>query len=378
MNNTKGLISIIIPCYNASNYLMLLAEDLMRQEYDNYEAIFVNDGDDSQDEILEEISGIDSRFAIYKKENGGVSSARNLGLEKAKGEWVAFVDPDDRVKPCFLSSLYNAVRDVDTEFAIGGFDVKEGNKVGKHTIDKLLADRGTVDFKTYFDYIEDDVHLKACWAKLFRKDVIDVSKIQFDTRFSMGEDWIFVLMYYQYVNQAVIVENCGYCYNYGGTGLSSKYDPTHMQYILESIDFLSSLRTRIGRPISQVEGEKRKDYTTLCFSFLKNLYCTRNHPSLSESIVLIKKYLLSNEDLLYALWVTDVQKASDKLQKAIILTRNAGFIACCHKILYGINKFPLFSSEHWYQIRKRLSKEMSQKGWSSSEMDERSYNINLS
>ena len=172
MNNTKGLISVIIPCYNASKYLKLLADDFMKQEYANYEAIFVNDGDDSQDEFLEEIRELDSRFSICKKENGGVSSARNLGLEKANGEWVTFVDPDDRLKPFFLSSLYDAVCNTDVEFVLAGLSVWVGNRICKHTINKSLTDRKVVDFKPLFDYVEGEVHFKACWAKLFRRDII--------------------------------------------------------------------------------------------------------------------------------------------------------------------------------------------------------------
>lgn len=337
-NNVKGLISIIIPCYNASKYLKVLADDLTKQEYANYEAIFINDGDDSQDETLKEISQLDNRFSIYKKDNGGVSSARNLGLDKATGEWVTFVDPDDRVSPRFLSSLYHAVSEADVEFAIAGFDVCEGGRIGEQTIDKSLVDKRIVCFRTLFDGVEGNVSFKACWAKLFRKDIIDENNIRFDTRFSMGEDWTFVLMYYQHVDNAAIVQNCGYCYCCGEAGLSSKYDPMHMQFTLESIELLTSLRKRIGRPAPQVEKEKSRDYTNLCFSFLKNLYCTKNHPSLSESVALIKEKLLSNNDLLNALRVTEVSKPSDKLQKLIILTKKPHLIAYFHKILYGINK----------------------------------------
>ena len=337
MNELKISVSVIIPCYNASKYLNTLADCLIKQDFEDYEAIFINDGDSSQDMILGEIENRDQRFKVFRKDNGGVSSARNLGLEKAEGEWIVFVDPDDTVKPYFLSSLYNAVKETNADFGIGGFLVNDGKEENPHMMEDGLLNKKNVDFAECFNYIEKDVHHKACWAKIFKKEIIDNNAIRFDTRFSMGEDWTFVLMYYKHTNHVAIVENCGYCYNSSYTnGLSSKYNPTHMQFTLESIELLSFLRQRIGRSDMQVNIDRDRDYTNLCFSFLKNLYCTKGHPSLCESIKLIKKQLVANKVLLEALKSTKVQKKSDKIQKVLIMTGNATIIAIAHKMLYGL------------------------------------------
>ena len=339
MNRYKVSVSVIIPCYNASKDLNALADCLLHQDFDDYEAIFINDGDSSQDSILEEIVERDSRFKAFRKENGGVSSARNLGLEKATGEWIVFVDPDDTLKPYFLSSLYNAVNETKADFGLGGFLVFNGKEELYHKINKILLDNKRTDFGHYLEYVEDE---KTCWAKIFKKEIIENNAIRFDTRFSKGEDWTFILTYYKHINNIAIIENCGYCYKsysndgLSNDGLSSKYDPMHMQYTLESIELLSCLRKRIGRSDIQVQIDRNKDYTNLCFSFLKNLYCTKGHPSLYESIQLIKNQLLSNKVLLTALESTKVQKTSDKIQKFLIMTGNATIIAIAHKILYGL------------------------------------------
>ena len=337
MNHYKVSVSVIIPCYNASKYLRTIADCLQQQDFGDYEAIFINDGDTSQDGILEEIANKDRRFKVYKKDNGGVSSARNLGLEKAEGEWIVFVDPDDTMKPYFLSSLYNAVNETNADFGIGGFLVFDGKEETPHTVEDSILHKKNVGFVEYFNCIEKDVHHKACWAKIFKKEIIDNNAIRFDTRFSMGEDWTFVLMYYKHTNHVAVVDNCGYCYNCSSTsGLSSKYDPTHMQFTLESIELLSLLRRRIGRSDVHVKADSDKDYTNLCFSFLKNLYCTKGHPSLRESVKLIKKQLLSNNELLTALKFAKVPKTSEKIQKMIIMTGSATIIAIAHKMLYGL------------------------------------------
>ena len=339
VNHYKISVSVIIPCYNASKYLRTIADCLQQQDFDDYEAIFINDGDTSQDGILEEIANKDRRFKVFRKDNGGVSSARNLGLEKAGGEWIVFVDPDDTVKPYFLSSLYKAVKETNADFGLGGFLVFNGKEELSHKINKTLLDNKSIDFKHYLGYVENE---KTCWAKIFKKEIIENNAIRFDTRFSKGEDWTFILIYYKYINQIAIIEDCGYCYKsysndgLSNEGLSGKYDPTHMQFTLESIELLSFLRQRIGRSDMQVCIERDRDYTNLCFSFLKNLYCTKGHPSLYESIQLIKKQLLSNKVLLIALKSTNVQKKTDKIQKMLIMTGNATIIAIAHKILYGL------------------------------------------
>ena len=173
MNHYKVSVSVIIPCYNASKYLRTLADCLQQQNFGDYEAIFINDGDSSQDIILEEIAERDNRFKVYRKDNGGVSSARNLGLEKAEGEWIVFVDPDDTMKPYFLSSLYNAVNETNADFGIGGFLVFDGKEETPHTVEDSILHKKNVGFVEYFNCIEKDVHQKACWAKIFKKEIID-------------------------------------------------------------------------------------------------------------------------------------------------------------------------------------------------------------
>ena len=103
----KPLISIIIPVYNAEKYLKKCLDSVINQTYKNLEIILVDDGStDKSPEICDKYAEKDSRIIVLHKENGGVSSSRNAGLDIFKGEYLSFVDSDDYVEPDYIEYLY--------------------------------------------------------------------------------------------------------------------------------------------------------------------------------------------------------------------------------------------------------------------------------
>lgn len=96
----KPKISIIVPIYNVENYLGRCLDSILAQEYEDFEIIAINDGStDNSLTILQEYAEKDNRISIIDKINNGVSSARNVGLSQARGEYIGFVDPDDWIEP---------------------------------------------------------------------------------------------------------------------------------------------------------------------------------------------------------------------------------------------------------------------------------------
>ena len=97
-------ISIIVPVYNAEDYLVRCLDSIKKQNFTEWECILVNDGStDNSVELCNRYADEDSRFKVINKNNGGVSSARNVGLDVAVGTWIAFVDSDDFVDPDYLT-----------------------------------------------------------------------------------------------------------------------------------------------------------------------------------------------------------------------------------------------------------------------------------
>ena len=106
MSNPK--ISVIIPVYNAESTLRRCVDSVLAQTYTDFECLLIDDGStDKSGEMCDEYAAKDSRVRVFHKENGGVSSARNVGLDNAKGEWITFLDSDDYIEEEFLGSIVN-------------------------------------------------------------------------------------------------------------------------------------------------------------------------------------------------------------------------------------------------------------------------------
>ena len=102
--NKNPKISIIVPVYNAEQYLRRCIDSILNQSFTDFELILIDDGSkDKSSDICDEYAAKDSRVRIFHKENGGVSSARNVGLDNSCGEWVAFVDADDEIEDGYLN-----------------------------------------------------------------------------------------------------------------------------------------------------------------------------------------------------------------------------------------------------------------------------------
>ncbi len=118
MKNKNPLISVIVPIYNVEKYLCKCIDSIISQTYNNIEIVLVDDGStDNSGEMADDYARKDRRIIVIHKENGGLSSARNEGIKRSKGEWLAFVDSDDYIDDNFINSLYNAVCNNNADMA---------------------------------------------------------------------------------------------------------------------------------------------------------------------------------------------------------------------------------------------------------------------
>lgn len=146
----KPIISVIVPVYGVENYIAKSMRSLLNQTFTNFEAIIINDGTlDNSIEVAKSIIKDDPRFIFLNKENGGQSSARNMGLDHAKGKYISFLDPDDYLDINFLNLLYNAIVDNKSDIAISGM-----NFVSQ---DGTILNKYVSDLKKY--YKDDDILL---------------------------------------------------------------------------------------------------------------------------------------------------------------------------------------------------------------------------
>ena len=220
-------VSIIIPVYKVEKYISKCIESVLNQTYTNFELILVDDGSpDKSGEICEEYAKTDSRIKVIHKLNGGVSSARNAGLDAASGEYIAFVDSDDYVTDTYISDLLIYGYD----FVIAGY-IEEKTDGSRKSIIRTPADVSKLSFGSEYQYkiLSSDYVIYGSWSKLFKKSIIEENNIRFDINNCMGEDTIFSSDYLVHCKSFKIVDKTPYIYvRYGNsttlsTTLSKNY-----------------------------------------------------------------------------------------------------------------------------------------------------------
>lgn len=231
-------VSVIVPIYNSEKFISECIESVINQTYKDFELILVDDGSrDSSGEICKKFELKDSRIRYIYKNNGGVSSARNEGLKYARGQYVAFVDSDDIVKPEMLEILLQN----DTDFAMCGyelFDDADRTNRYKYSCNYLFGTMHDLA-QNIGDYISPPF-LLGPWCKLFRKSIIINNNVTFPVELSYGEDAIFVLKYLEYCDTVDISAYVGYSYRkHGKESLSGKF-------LEDKIDINFRINTLIG------------------------------------------------------------------------------------------------------------------------------------
>ncbi len=201
--------SIIIPIYNAQKTIRACLDSILAQESTDYEILLINDGStDSSEEICQSYHKEYSQISYYTQINSGVSTARNKGLEHAKGKWITFIDADDAIMPDFLPK-----KEFTTDLLVQNwkYDNLESNE--------FLPAEEIVGHERMFSFCQShlDKHLfRTPWAKFFRRDIIEQHHIRFDKRFRLGEDTLFVLRYLACCQSMSIIASSFYLYTSGG------------------------------------------------------------------------------------------------------------------------------------------------------------------
>lgn len=215
MNKPK--ISVIVPVYNVEKYLSRCINSILDQTFSDFELLLIDDGSkDKSGEICDEYAERDNRIKVFHKENGGVSSARNVGLDNAKGEWICFCDSDDWVENQFLYEFKNMMHKGDL-LSQGFHSLKWKNGGDKN----IFEVSGIYDSTSYFPFL---LHLYKTgqlgyiWCKAFKREIIDEHNIRFDTKVYLREDLLFVLEYCIYAHSVNNSEACFYQYKYTTQG----------------------------------------------------------------------------------------------------------------------------------------------------------------
>lgn len=202
-----GLVSIIVPVYNAGKFLQYSLESLQNQTYPFWEAVLINDGStDNSLSVMQQYALGDSRFKIITQPNGGVASARNAGLNVASGDYIAFLDPDDMLCPQFMEIMLKAL--LQSESDMVWCKKKKCTQSDNLSVCETYNNYYTVSRKLalrWFIYKQKPHLTITVWGKLYKAHLL--KNLRFNTDFQvMAEDFEFSLRAFELCAKTTCVQ----------------------------------------------------------------------------------------------------------------------------------------------------------------------------
>lgn len=233
-NDNNYLVSVIAPIYNVENYVSKCIQSICDQSYQNIEIILVDDeSTDSSGRIADEFSERDNRITVIHKENGGVSSARNAGIEAAKGDYVCFIDGDDFVASDYVEYMLNIALKYDAQLAIvpmvlGTFNQKQEQHYEDYEISSEKALEKLLCYRIR----------EGCYSKLFRKDLLE-KNLRFSNKLVMGEGFTFNSIAIQKADTLAIGTKKVYYYRRDNiASATSKFNKSRFENGLYALDVI--------------------------------------------------------------------------------------------------------------------------------------------
>lgn len=239
IKNENMQFSVIVPCYNASTYVSIAIESVLKQSYNNWELILINDGSlDNTLDILYFYASNDERIKVFDVPNGGVSKARNYGLDVAQGDWIVFLDADD----WFEENAFSVIKQYLNRYPncdILGFNhfYNLGLKQWKESpiFPKILQRTGAdiewlrLDMMfPYYDVIKNEVFvgsIRAVWGKVFKRKVITSNHLHFIENLKVSEDAIFCMDVFKHASEIILFNEYLTHYRVSSSSTMNNYEP---------------------------------------------------------------------------------------------------------------------------------------------------------
>lgn len=284
----KDKISIVIPVYNVENYLKKCLDSIISQSYKNIEIILVNDGStDGSGIICDKYKKIDNRIRVIHKKNGGVSSARNVGIKEATGSFICFADADDYLMEDYIEYLYKLIISNDSDISLttemfGNFDNNQSKNEnitivnGEDACERILCYRIPI----------------GVYSKMFKTDFIKKNNILFFEDIFMGEGFNFNVMSFQRARKVTISNRKIYYYRRdNSTSATTKFSIKKCE---NSIYALDVMKQRFVIKSNRIENAwKYAKWRTYSDAF-DYMVLGKAQKEYKEEYILYKKYIKSN------------------------------------------------------------------------------------
>lgn len=319
------MISIIIPVYNVEKYLKTCIDSVLNQTYSNLEVLLIDDGStDHSGLICDSYEKQDSRVRVFHKKNGGVSSSRNFGLDKAEGEWIFFVDSDDWIAHRTVEFAVNQMSDKQDICFIGYKETDKTENLKDFEPSELIIKN--IERK---DFLELEFHIlnrdrKAVCdrriikfsspCRFYRREVLQKYRIRFLEDLVNGEDGLFNMEVFRHARNGVAIENALYYYRQRGESVTHKYSVNADKNFRRLQQYYEAFFSKEENPEAFTEILNERAIWSMGFCCMLK-YCHKDNPN---SYKIRRQQFLESWEKDYKKQIEQVSLKNFGLQKKIL------------------------------------------------------------
>jgi len=288
-------VSIIVPVFNGAKYIDRFVECLSGQTYKNIEIIFIDDGStDNTFDICKSYERRNERIKIFSKDNGGPSSARNIGIEKAIGDYVVFFDIDDEFEDNILEDNLKIALESDADIVIWNFKMQviDENKTVIRKLGSSFSGSSEEFFDKYLIPVIDNEMFNPPWNKMVRRNFLIANNICFNTRYSLYEDILFSCNVFRYAKRVAVNDEIYYTYLIKSSG--SLLTKLHKECFKAVTEIYNTSQIYCGMYDDNIKQKERfeKQYVYLAKGYLKRI-CVDEQTNSTEKAALLDEVRLN-------------------------------------------------------------------------------------
>lgn len=292
------MISIILPCYKSEKVISKMIDDIYSQTYSNWELIIVSNGEgrEAQESVIKSYLNGHKNIRLLSLEIGGVSHARNVGIEAATGEYLTFVDADDEIETCHLERLFDALED-DTDIVVGGIVLERRKEKSIQKL-RITPDNGVPSKEMWLR-----IGGLTCYVfnKLYRTSFIKNSDVRFHEDLTIYEDVVFNMKLALITTGIKYIAMTGYHYVYlDEDSAMVKYSPTLGKAWSICSDLSCEFEKQIGKSEREISDRRVRMPYYMTYLLVCNLFRKGSPYSFVEKKVQIKELVFNNNLFLEA------------------------------------------------------------------------------
>lgn len=261
----RPLVSLIMPVFNSEEYLCKTLENVLEQTFINFELILVNDGStDKSAQICEQYRKQDNRIKVYHLNNNGPGNARNFGISVARGEYIQFIDSDDLLEPNMMEKLLYCMIVEKADIVVCGFKkIDDSKNENTYTLSSKTTQHKNIK-KDFVKLLKLGLAYSP-WNKLYKKSIIEKSKIKFNVEIFTGEDALFNIEYFSQCSKVFILGEPLYIYfqRKGSLTNTINKDKEKVQKLL-----YGRLIEYLGNDVDQIVLKEVNAYYLMEFSYI--------------------------------------------------------------------------------------------------------------